>query len=52
MCPETVTPRSKPRIVPKGTRRLEAFNANIVALYARGLSTRDIGLEPKTHVRR
>ena len=52
MCPETVTPRSKPRIVPKGTRRLEGFNANIVALYARGLSTRDIGLEPKTHVRR
>ena len=47
MCPGTVTPRSKPRIVPKGTRRLEGFNANIVALYARGLSTRDIGLELK-----
>ena len=41
-----------PRIVPKGARRLEGFNANIVALYARGLSTRDIGLELKTHVRR
>ena len=37
----------EPRIVPKGTRRLEGFNANIVALYARGLSTRDIGLELK-----
>ena len=24
------------------TRRLEGFNANIVALYARGLPTRDI----------
>ena len=47
MCPGTVTPRSKPRIVPKGARRLEGFNANIVALYARGLSTRDIGLELK-----
>ena len=42
----------EPRIVPKGARRLERFNSNIVALYARGLSTRDIGLEPKTHVRR
>ena len=52
MCHETVTPRSKPRIVPKGARPLERFNANIVALYARGLSTRDIGLELKTHVRR
>ena len=31
----------EPRIVPKGARRLERFNANIVALYARGLSTRD-----------
>ena len=37
----------EPRIVPKGTRRLERFNANIVALNARGLSTRDIRLEPK-----
>ena len=37
----------EPRIVPKGARRLEGFNANIVALYARGLSTRDIGLELK-----
>ena len=37
----------QPRIVPKGARRLERFNSNIVALYARGLSTRDIGLELK-----
>ena len=37
----------EPRIVPKGARRLERFNSNIVALYARGLSTRDIGLELK-----
>ena len=28
----------EPKIVPKGARRLEGFNANIVALYARGLS--------------
>ena len=34
----------EPRIVPKGARRLERFNSNIVALYARGLSTRDIRL--------
>ena len=27
------------------TRRLDGFNANIVALYARGLSTRDIRSE-------
>ena len=38
----------EPRIVPKGARRLERFNANIVALYARGLSTRDIRLELKS----
>ena len=37
----------EPRIVPKGARRLERFNSNIVALYARGLSTRDIRLELK-----
>lgn len=37
----------EPKIVPKGTRRLEGFNANIVALYARGLSTRDIRSELK-----
>lgn len=34
-----------PQLIPKGTRRLERFNANIVALYARGLSTRDIRRE-------
>ena len=37
----------EPKIVPKGARRLEGFNANIVALYARGLSTRDIRSELK-----
>ena len=34
-----------PHIVPKHARRLEGFNANIVHLYARGLSTRDIRRE-------
>lgn len=34
-----------PKIVPKHARRLEGFNANIVHLYARGLSTRDIRRE-------
>lgn len=34
-----------PKLVPKHTRRLEQFNANIVHLYARGLSTRDIRRE-------
>ncbi len=37
----------EPVIVPKGARRLERFNANIIALYARGLSTRDIRKELK-----
>ena len=37
----------EPQIVPKGARRLERFNANIVALYSRGLSTRDIRREIK-----
>ena len=35
----------EPVIVPKGARRLEKFNANIIALYTRGLSTRDIRKE-------
>jgi transposase-like protein len=34
-----------PQLVPKGARRLEGFNANIVHLYARGLTTRDIRRE-------
>jgi putative transposase len=34
-----------PQLVPKHSRRLERFNANIVHLYARGLSTRDIRRE-------
>jgi putative transposase len=34
-----------PKLVPKHARRLEGFNANIVHLYARGLSTRDIRRE-------
>jgi putative transposase len=34
-----------PQLVPKHARRLEGFNQNIVALYARGLSTRDIRRE-------
>jgi putative transposase len=32
----------EPRIVPKGATRLGRFNENIIALYSRGLSTRDI----------
>ena len=35
----------EPQLVPKGARRLERFNTNIVHLYARGLSTRDIRRE-------
>ena len=35
----------EPVIVPKGARRLEKFNANIIGLYTRGLSTRDIRKE-------
>ena len=34
-----------PKLVPKHARRLEGFNQNIVHLYARGLSTRDIRRE-------
>lgn len=37
----------EPVIVPKGARRLEKFNLNVIALYARGLSTRDIRRELK-----
>ena len=32
----------EPAIVPKGATRLKGFNENIVALYAQGMSTRDI----------
>jgi putative transposase len=35
----------EPLLVPKHSRRLEGFNQNIVHLYARGLSTRDIRRE-------
>lgn len=35
----------EPQLVPKGTRRLERFNENIVHLYARGMTTRDIRRE-------
>jgi putative transposase len=31
-----------PKIVPKGATRLKGFNDNVVALYAQGMSTRDI----------
>jgi putative transposase len=37
----------EPQIVPKGVRRLDKFNENIIALYTRGLSTRDIRKELK-----
>lgn len=37
----------EPLIVPKGSRRLAKFNENIIALYTRGLSTRDIRRELK-----
>lgn len=47
---EVAVPRDRngtfdPKIVPKHARRLEGFNANIVHLYARGLTTRDIRRE-------
>ena len=32
----------EPKLVPKGTTRLARFNENIVALYAAGMTTRDI----------
>lgn len=32
----------EPKIVPKGVSRLEGFNERIIALYARGLTVRDI----------
>lgn len=35
-----------PRIVPKGTSRLKGFNERIIALYARGMTVRDI----RTHL--
>ncbi len=34
-----------PKLVPKHSRRLEGFNQNVIHLYARGLSTRDIRRE-------
>lgn len=36
-----------PKLVPTHSRRMEQFNTNIVHLYARGLSTRDIRRELK-----
>ena len=44
---ELAVPRDRadsfdPKIVRKGQRRLEGFNDRIIALYARGMSTRDI----------
>jgi putative transposase len=32
----------EPRIVPKGTSRLKGFNERIIALYARGMTVRDV----------
>ena len=32
----------EPEIVPKGTSRLQGFNDRIIALYARGMTVRDI----------
>ncbi len=32
----------EPQIIPKGHRRIDGFDAKIVALYSRGMSTRDI----------
>jgi len=44
---EISTPRDReasfePKIIPKGKTRLEGFEDNILALYARGMTTRDI----------
>lgn len=46
-CIELDTPRDRdssfePKIIPKGKTRLEGFEDNILALYARGMTTRDI----------
>lgn len=45
---ELATPRDRtgefePRIVAKGQRRLDGFDQKIVSLYARGMTTREIG---------
>lgn len=32
----------EPRIVPKGSKRLKGFNERIIALYARGMTVRDV----------
>lgn len=45
---ELETPRDRngefePRIVAKGQRRLEGFDQKIISLYARGMTTREIG---------
>jgi putative transposase len=37
----------EPRIVPKGVTRLHRFNTNVIALFGRGLSNRDICRELK-----
>ena len=44
---DITTPRDReasfePKIIPKGKTRLEGFEDNILALYARGMTTRDI----------
>jgi len=35
----------EPKLVPKGTTRLAKFNENVISLYGRGMSTRDIRRE-------
>ena len=37
----------EPRIVRKGQTRLEGFNERIIALYARGMTVRDIRADPR-----
>ena len=41
-CRGTGTGRFEPQIVRKGQTRLDGFNDRIIALYARGMTTRDI----------
>jgi transposase-like protein len=42
----------EPQIVRRGQRRFEGFDDKILALYSRGLSTRDIRGAPGRHLRR
>ena len=42
----------EPQLIPKGSRRLAGFDDQIIALYAGGMTVRDIQAAPQAHVRR